>query len=101
MRIAKGVLNRRLRKIRCLLLDVDGVLTDGKLHFTSAGREFKTFDAQDGHGIAMARRGDLVLIQRARDYSLGLVDLSGSHIAVLKAKGIERIPLDGLSAWHV
>ena len=33
MRIAKGVLNRRLRKIRCLLLDVDGVLTDGKLHF--------------------------------------------------------------------
>jgi 3-deoxy-D-manno-octulosonate 8-phosphate phosphatase (KDO 8-P phosphatase) len=61
MRIAKGVLHRRLRKIRCLLLDVDGVLTDGKLHFTSDGQEFKTFDAQDGHGIAMAQRVGLTV----------------------------------------
>ena len=61
MRIAKGVLHRRLRKIRCLLLDVDGVLTDGKLHFTSDGQEFKTFDAQDGHGIAMAQRAGLTI----------------------------------------
>ena len=61
MRIAKGVLNRCLRKIRCLLLDVDGVLTDGKLHFTSDGREFKTFDAQDGHGIVMAQRVGLMI----------------------------------------
>lgn len=37
-------------------MDVDGVLTDGKLHFTGNGDEFKTFDAQDGHGIAMAQR---------------------------------------------
>ena len=61
MRIAKGMLHRRLRKIRCLLLDVDGVLTDGKLHFTSDGREFKTFDVQDGHGIAMAQRVGLTV----------------------------------------
>jgi 3-deoxy-D-manno-octulosonate 8-phosphate phosphatase (KDO 8-P phosphatase) len=51
----------RLRKLRCLLMDVDGVLTDGKLHFTSDGREFKTFDAQDGHGIAMAQRAGLTI----------------------------------------
>src|SRR5258706_9508635 len=51
----------RLSRIRCLLMDVDGVLTDGKLHFTSDGREFKTFDVQDGHGIAMAQRMGLMI----------------------------------------
>jgi 3-deoxy-D-manno-octulosonate 8-phosphate phosphatase (KDO 8-P phosphatase) len=61
MKTAKGALNRRLRKIRCLLMDVDGVLTDGKLHFTSDGVEFKTFDVQDGHGIAMAQRVGLTI----------------------------------------
>jgi 3-deoxy-D-manno-octulosonate 8-phosphate phosphatase (KDO 8-P phosphatase) len=40
---------------------VDGVLTDGKLHFTSDGEEFKTFDVQDGHGIAMAQRAGLTV----------------------------------------
>ena len=51
----------RLKKIRGLLLDVDGVLTDGKLHFTSRGDEFKSFDVQDGHGIAMALRTGLLV----------------------------------------
>jgi 3-deoxy-D-manno-octulosonate 8-phosphate phosphatase (KDO 8-P phosphatase) len=40
-------------------MDVDGVLTDGKLHFTGNGDEFKSFDVQDGHGIAMAQRAGL------------------------------------------
>jgi len=56
MKIARGALNRRMRKIRCLLMDVDGVLTDGKLHIASDGTESKTFDVQDGHAIAMAQR---------------------------------------------
>jgi 3-deoxy-D-manno-octulosonate 8-phosphate phosphatase (KDO 8-P phosphatase) len=42
-------------------MDVDGVLTDGKLHFSSDGQEFKSFDVQDGHGIAMAQRAGLIL----------------------------------------
>src|SRR5256712_11066585 len=54
-------MKERLKKIRCLLMDVDGVLTDGKLHFTSDGQEFKTFDVQDGHGIAMAWRAGLIV----------------------------------------
>jgi 3-deoxy-D-manno-octulosonate 8-phosphate phosphatase (KDO 8-P phosphatase) len=61
MKTAKEALNRRLRKIRCLLMDVDGVLTDGKLHFTSDGIESKTFHVQDGHGIAMAQRVGLTI----------------------------------------
>lgn len=43
--------NTRAQKIKLLLLDVDGVLTDGKLYFSSAGEELKAFHILDGHGI--------------------------------------------------
>jgi 3-deoxy-D-manno-octulosonate 8-phosphate phosphatase (KDO 8-P phosphatase) len=46
------VVIRKARKIRLLLLDVDGVLTDGRILFDSQGRELKCFDVQDGQGIA-------------------------------------------------
>ena len=59
--LSRRAVRLRLKKIRCLLLDVDGVLTDGKLHFTSTGEEFKSFDVQDGHGIAMALRTGLLV----------------------------------------
>ncbi len=38
-------------KIKLLLLDCDGVLTDGRLYFSSNGEEMKVFDVQDGQGI--------------------------------------------------
>jgi 3-deoxy-D-manno-octulosonate 8-phosphate phosphatase (KDO 8-P phosphatase) len=37
--------------IRLLVLDVDGVLTDGGLHYDAEGRESKTFHVRDGYGI--------------------------------------------------
>lgn len=39
--------------IKLLLLDVDGVLTDGRLYFTNSGEEIKSFHTLDGHGIKM------------------------------------------------
>jgi 3-deoxy-D-manno-octulosonate 8-phosphate phosphatase (KDO 8-P phosphatase) len=41
-------------KIRALLFDVDGVLTDGRLYIDDRGRELKVFDTKDGHGVKMA-----------------------------------------------
>ena len=38
-----------------IILDVDGVLTDGKIIFGSDGKEYRNFDAHDGFGIARAR----------------------------------------------
>lgn len=35
-------------------MDVDGVLTDGRLYMDESGRELKVFDTKDGHGIKMA-----------------------------------------------
>lgn len=41
----------RAKKIKLILLDCDGVLTDGKLHFGENGEMFKTFNVKDGQGI--------------------------------------------------
>jgi 3-deoxy-D-manno-octulosonate 8-phosphate phosphatase (KDO 8-P phosphatase) len=46
---------RKLRDIKAFLLDVDGVLTDGKLTYISNGSEAKTFHVQDGQGIKLAQ----------------------------------------------
>ncbi len=47
---------RRARKIRLLAFDVDGVLTDGRVTFTSHGEEVKSFDIKDGHALKLAGR---------------------------------------------
>ncbi|MCP4979969.1 MAG: 3-deoxy-manno-octulosonate-8-phosphatase KdsC [Gammaproteobacteria bacterium] len=41
------------RQVHLLILDIDGVLTDGGLHFDNQGEEYKTFNSLDGHGIRM------------------------------------------------
>ena len=42
---------RRLRQVRLLGLDVDGVMTDGRLYYGPDGAEFKAFNAQDGSAM--------------------------------------------------
>jgi 3-deoxy-D-manno-octulosonate 8-phosphate phosphatase (KDO 8-P phosphatase) len=46
-------LNERCRRIKFLLLDVDGVLTDGRLYFGPKGEEFKQFYVRDGYGLKL------------------------------------------------
>ena len=41
------------KKIKYLFLDVDGVLTDGKLYFGKSGEELKVFNVKDGQGIRL------------------------------------------------
>jgi len=43
----------KLKKIKLLLLDVDGVLTDGSIIYTDSGEEIKQFDVKDGLGIRL------------------------------------------------
>ncbi|MAX32642.1 3-deoxy-D-manno-octulosonate 8-phosphate phosphatase (KDO 8-P phosphatase) [Onishia taeanensis] len=49
----------RARQIRLLALDVDGVLTDGRLYFQADGIEIKAFHTQDGHGIKLLRQAGI------------------------------------------
>jgi 3-deoxy-D-manno-octulosonate 8-phosphate phosphatase (KDO 8-P phosphatase) len=46
-------LTQKASQIRLLILDVDGVLTDGGLQFDNHGNEYKIFNSLDGHGIRM------------------------------------------------
>ena len=48
-------LHQTAQNIRLLILDVDGVLTDGKLYFSNSGEEMKAFSTLDGHGIKLLR----------------------------------------------
>ena len=47
-------------KIKMLIFDVDGVLTDGSLFFGDDGQEYKAFNSQDGHGIKMLQSHGVV-----------------------------------------
>lgn len=46
-------------EIKCLISDVDGVLTDGRLYIDNFGNELKTFDVQDGMGLKLLLCADI------------------------------------------
>lgn len=77
-------LTERIKGIRLLIFDVDGVLTDGRIVYTDGGVEIKAFDVRDGHGIKLVMRCgmDVALItarqsgvvdHRAKDLGIDIV----------------------------
>jgi len=77
-------LQERLAAVDLLLLDVDGVLTDGRVVLDDRGVETKAFDVTDGHGLKLLQRGGVeagfvtgrrsrVVEHRARE--LGITEL--------------------------
>ncbi|HET6564687.1 MAG TPA: 3-deoxy-manno-octulosonate-8-phosphatase KdsC, partial [Xanthomonadales bacterium] len=88
---------RKAREVRLLALDVDGVMTDGRLYFDQAGAETKAFSTRDGMGIkALQRCGITVALvtgrqssmvdQRARELGIDLVfQGSDNKLAALQA----------------
>ncbi len=88
----------RAKKIRLLLLDVDGVLTDGRIVYDERGREIKSFDIKDGQGIKLCQQAGLQvgilsgrksLAVRFRAQELGIALLLQK--AVDKAEALEGI----------
>lgn len=78
-----------LSRIRLLILDVDGVLTDGRIGLTAQGDEIKFFFIQDGLAIRMAQRCGIqvaflsgrrsqAVLQRARELEVSTV-IEGSR----------------------
>ena len=53
MSLPPADLDDRARKIELLVLDVDGVLTDGRFYYLSDGTELKSFSARDGLGLQL------------------------------------------------
>jgi len=48
-----------LNRIKLLLLDVDGVMTDGRIIYLNDGGEAKAFDVKDGHGLKLIQRAGI------------------------------------------
>lgn len=46
----------KIKQLKLLILDVDGVLTDGRLFFDQQGNEYKCFHARDGHGLKLLKQ---------------------------------------------
>ena len=56
------------KKIKMLVFDVDGVMTDGSITYDEDGKEYKTFNAKDGHGIVrLNKAGFITAIITARN----------------------------------
>ena len=60
-------LKEKASKIKLLVFDVDGVMTDGSITYDENGIEYKTFNAKDGHGLAkMIRNGFMTAVITGR-----------------------------------
>ena len=79
----------QLRRIRCLLTDVDGVLTDGRIHLNDAGEESKAFHVHDAAGLVYWHRsggmtgfvsGRLGKMVEKRAHDLGVAEVHLGHL---------------------
>ena len=59
MGVGSAEIAQRAGKVRLIVLDVDGVLTDGRIHLSSGGQEGRSFYVRDGLGIRLGQRGGL------------------------------------------
>lgn len=71
-------IDARAQKVRVLLLDVDGVLTDGRLFYLPDGEEARVFNVRDGLGVQLLRASGL---------KVGM--LSGKTVEVVRRRGEE------------
>ena len=102
-------IDERARKIRLLMLDCDGVLTDGRIIMLPGGDETKAFDVKDGHAMVMAQRAGLRIaiisgrkssVVQARAKELGIAHLH--EMAWVKTEPYEKIlGEEGLSDQEV
>jgi 3-deoxy-D-manno-octulosonate 8-phosphate phosphatase (KDO 8-P phosphatase) len=80
----KRVTARAAARIRLLVLDVDGVLTDGGLYYGPSGERTKRFHVQDGLGMVEARRAGLTLAvlsgRRSAAVARRLAELGVAHV---------------------
>lgn len=96
--LRRRLLTPRLRQIRLLVCDVDGVLTDGGLLYDEHGRVLKRFDVRDGLAIRMLERADITvaLLSGGRSGAIeqraAHLDIQHCHVGVAdKHQGLVRL----------
>ena len=61
MRKTNQNIRAKAKNIKFLLLDVDGVMTDGRIILDNLGNELKAFHVRDGHGIKLAQKAGIIV----------------------------------------
>jgi 3-deoxy-D-manno-octulosonate 8-phosphate phosphatase (KDO 8-P phosphatase) len=101
------MLNNLLKEIKILFLDVDGVMTDGRISLNDMGEESKSFNVKDGYGIRLLLSAgiDVAIItgrqskcveHRARDLGIrnieqGVTDKKAVGIRLLEEKRLTKV----------
>ncbi len=74
----------KAKRLKLLILDVDGVLTDGRLFFDDQGKEYKCFHARDGHGIKLLRETGVEIAvisgRKSNSVSIRMNNLGVEHV---------------------
>ncbi|ALC16078.1 3-deoxy-D-manno-octulosonate 8-phosphate phosphatase [Desulfuromonas soudanensis] len=73
-------MQERLAKIRLLLLDVDGIMTDGRIVYDNNGIETKSFDVKDGHGLKLLQRAGI---------RIGIITGRQSEVVAFRARELD------------
>ena len=100
------MIDEKAKKIKMLVLDVDGVMTDGRIVMNDLGQEIKFFNVKDGHGIRLLLKAgiDVAIItgresetvrRRASDLGIqivyqGIKDKASVCKKIIKEKGFEK-----------
>ncbi|MDX1763129.1 MAG: HAD-IIIA family hydrolase [bacterium] len=94
MSLDENHLLEKARQVRWIILDVDGVMTDGRITYDTHGVETKSFNVRDGHGIKLAQRAGIhfaiitgrssTIVQKRAD-ELGIQDVFQGAIRKIEA----------------
>jgi 3-deoxy-D-manno-octulosonate 8-phosphate phosphatase (KDO 8-P phosphatase) len=79
--VSSRELRKRLRHIRMLAMDVDGVLTDGGMYYSETGDELKKFNTRDGMGIKMLQFAGIVTVFITKEKT-AIVERRGRKLGV-------------------
>ncbi len=97
-------------KIKLIAFDVDGVLTDGRISYTSAGDEIKSFNVRDGHAIKLLGRTGIkaaiitgraspMVDRRAKELGIEMVyqEVRDKNVVLEQIMELTGIPLDAIA----
>jgi 3-deoxy-D-manno-octulosonate 8-phosphate phosphatase (KDO 8-P phosphatase) len=102
----------RARRVALVLMDVDGVLTDGRLGLEDHGREARSWHVRDGSGIVLARRaglligflsgrGDAGVRRRARELGVDEVHLRARDKGAVYGEVVGRLGLEHRNVCYI
>lgn len=83
---------KKIKSVKLLALDVDGVMTDGRIIYDDEGKETKVFDVKDGHGIKLLMRAGIdVAIITARESNVVLHRAKNLGIELVYQKAMDKV----------